>query len=151
MVSPLNAMSPLKSAMSPLIGANPLKSTTSPLITVNPLPISVTHSVPVTKSNLLRPQSEAMWAHNDLDELQHEMSNQLQHLVTHSMSLDMNKLSSLARISGRDRVVDTDSDHTDSDLEYTAAKTTNTARHKIGNSHSYSQSADMSRQVMRLR
>lgn len=46
------------------------------------------HSAKMKKSNLLRPKSTALWGDNDIDELHEEMSNQLQHLVTHSMSLD---------------------------------------------------------------
>lgn len=92
---------------SPLAGGSmlPLGSMTMPLLPgVRGLPEKGTRSVGCNvaqrgrsnsndfpkrqKSNLLRPKSTAMWADNDIDELHEEMSNQLQHLVTHSMSLD---------------------------------------------------------------
>ena len=96
--------SPLPASMAPIMPLPPM----SMLPPMQPMPEHGSQSVPASfqravrsqssssgpanrwqpKSNLLRPKSTAMWASNDIDELHEEMSNQLQHLVTHSMSLD---------------------------------------------------------------
>ncbi len=74
----------------------------------HPRPQTVAKHGDMARANLLRPKSTALWASNDIDELHEQMSNQLQHLVTHSMSLDGNAMGTFAPFLGAEDSINSD-------------------------------------------